>query len=364
MSHGPIPALRNPVGVMLPRDLPVADVLPFARRAEELGFAELWVVEDLGFRGGVAQAAAVLAVTSRIRVGIGILPVGARNVAFAAMEIATMGEMFPGRVVAGVGHGMPSWMRDVGAWPASPLGLLEEYTDALRGLLRGETSNVDGRYVHLDGVGLEPPLPPAPPVLLGVRGPRSLAVAGRSADGVVLAEPAAPAYVRSAAGVVAEAAGEAVGDAESSGQRAEGPGPQSLVAYNFAVVDDDAAAARDAVRPLLAHVGDVDCAAHVAPLPFAGELAALREASGSVEAFVAALPDAWVDELALVGTPERVRARIDEIAEAGATSSVLIPVGMPTGRQDSSPVTMTDRSTGTPTGRDRIAALDALSRVL
>ena len=51
------------VGVLLPRDLPAAEVLPYARRAEELGFDELWVVEDLGFRGGVAQAAAVLAAT-------------------------------------------------------------------------------------------------------------------------------------------------------------------------------------------------------------------------------------------------------------------------------------------------------------
>ena len=42
---------------MLPRDLPAADVLPFARAADAHGFAELWVVEDCFFRGGIAQAA-------------------------------------------------------------------------------------------------------------------------------------------------------------------------------------------------------------------------------------------------------------------------------------------------------------------
>ncbi|ROS75339.1 LLM class flavin-dependent oxidoreductase [Cellulomonas sp. PhB143] len=314
---------RTPVGVMLPRDLPVAEILPFARRAEELGFDELWVVEDLGFRGGLAQAGVVLGATDRITVGIGILPVGARNVAFAATELNTLAELFPGRVLAGIGHGLPLWMREVGAWPRSPLTLLEEYSQALRTLLRGERLTVEGRYVQVDGTRLKTPAPQAPPVLLGVRGPRSLAVAGRAADGVVLAEPAAPAYVRAAVGHVGA------------------DGPHALVAYNFAVVDDDAAVARDAVRPLLEWVGDADCAPHVAPLPFADELAALRASSATRADFVAAMPDAWVDELALVGSPERVRARLAEIAQAGATSTVLIPVGA-----------------------DRVAALDALARAL
>ena len=70
------------IGVMLPRDLPAADVLPFARAADAHGFAELWVVEDCFFRGGIAQAAAVLATTPRIHVGIGILPAAVRNAAF------------------------------------------------------------------------------------------------------------------------------------------------------------------------------------------------------------------------------------------------------------------------------------------
>ena len=126
--------MRPDTGVLLPRDLPADQVLPYARRADELGFDELWVVEDLGFRGGTAQAAAVLAVTGRIRVGVGILPVGARNVAFAAMEAATLAELFPGRLHLGIGHGMPGWMRQVGAWPASPLTAFEEYATALRAL--------------------------------------------------------------------------------------------------------------------------------------------------------------------------------------------------------------------------------------
>ncbi|NKY41325.1 LLM class flavin-dependent oxidoreductase, partial [Cellulomonas septica] len=159
--------------VLLPRDLPVGRVREFARRAEELGFDEIWVVEDCFFRGGVAQAAAVLAWTERIRVGVGILPAAVRDAAFTAMEAATLAELFPGRVDVGIGHGMPAWMRQVGAWPASPLTMLEEHLRAVRAIVHGERVDADGRYVHLDGVQLESPPAQPPRILAGVRGPRS-----------------------------------------------------------------------------------------------------------------------------------------------------------------------------------------------
>ena len=79
------------------------------------------MVEDLPFRGGIAQAGVVLASTERIRVGVGILPAAVRNPVFAAMEASTLAELYPGRLVLGVGHGMPGWIRQVGAWPSSPL---------------------------------------------------------------------------------------------------------------------------------------------------------------------------------------------------------------------------------------------------
>ena len=74
------------IGVLLPRDLPQADVIAFAQEADDYGFDDPWVVEDLCYRGGLVQAATVLARTRRIRVGVGLLPAAARNVAFAAME--------------------------------------------------------------------------------------------------------------------------------------------------------------------------------------------------------------------------------------------------------------------------------------
>src|SRR4051812_48411576 len=166
------------LGVLLPRDLPADRFRAFARRAEALGFDELWVVEDCFFRGGVAQAGVALASTERIRVGIGILPAAVRNAAFTAMEAGTLAELFPGRVDVGIGHGMTGWMRQVGALPSSPLAMLEEHLTAVRSALHGAGVDVAGRYVTLHDVRLESPPARPPRVLAGVRGPRSLAVAG------------------------------------------------------------------------------------------------------------------------------------------------------------------------------------------
>lgn len=299
------------VAALLPRDLPADQVLPFARRAEQLGFDELWVVEDLGFRGGVAQAAAVLAATQRIRVGIGILPAAVRNPAFAAMEVATLAQLFPGRVDVGVGHGMPGWMRSVGAWPARPLGLLEEHLSALASLLRGEavTSEGVGGQGPLTDVRLDPSAVPgtAPRLLAGVRGPRSLAMSGRVADGTVLAEPCAPEYVAAARAQIGAT------------------GPHRLVGYDVAAVDDDAAAALARVRPALAWIGEPDWAPHLTPVPFGAELAELRAACATREEFAARMPDAWVAHLSLAGTPADVRAAMAARAAAGLDVSVLLP---------------------------------------
>lgn len=298
------------VGVMLPRDLPSAQVLPFARRADELGFDELWVVEDLGFRGGVAQAAAVLAATGRIRVGIGLLPVGARNAAFAGMEAATLAQLFPGRVDVGIGHGMPGWMRSVGEWPASPLTLLEEYLGAVTALVRGDAVS-PGKYVALDGVHLEAACVPANPplVLAGVRGPKSLAVSGRVADGTILAEPTTPEYARAALAQIAPSR------------------PHRLVGYNVAAVNADATVAVEAVRAGLEWIGEPDWTPHLAPLPFAAEFAALRRECGTREEFVRRLPEEWVRQLSVTGTPEDARVRLDELFAAGVDSAVLFPIG-------------------------------------
>ena len=138
--------------------------------------AQLWLWEDSFFEGGIASAAAALAWTSRLQVGIGLLPVPLRNPALTAMEIATVARLFPGRFLPGLGHGVLDWMAQAGAAVASPMTLLREYTAAVRALLAGERVSTEGRYVRLDGVALEwPPREPAAAVRRRARARRRCA---------------------------------------------------------------------------------------------------------------------------------------------------------------------------------------------
>ncbi|MEU4228778.1 LLM class flavin-dependent oxidoreductase [Nonomuraea sp. NPDC026600] len=176
------------LGVMFDRDLPPEQLVPFARELDGTAVDDLWVVEDLGWTGAISSAATALAVTSRLRVGLGITPAPLRNPMLLAMELANLARLHPGRLAAGIGHGVQDWMRQIGAAVPSPLTLLEETITSVRGLLRGETVTLHGRYVHLDGVSLVHPPAEPPPVLAGVLNPRSLALSGLVAQGTILPE--------------------------------------------------------------------------------------------------------------------------------------------------------------------------------
>jgi alkanesulfonate monooxygenase SsuD/methylene tetrahydromethanopterin reductase-like flavin-dependent oxidoreductase (luciferase family) len=180
------------LGVVFRPELPPEQLRAVASAAEEAGLAELWLWEDCFKEGGIAAAAAALAWTDRLRVGIGLLPVPLRNVALCAMEIATVARLFPGRFEVGVGHGVQDWMGQAGARVRSPLTLLGEYLTALHGLLGGETVTVDGRYVRLTDVRLDWPPTPAPRLFSGGYGRRTFELIGRIADGAIITGGTSP----------------------------------------------------------------------------------------------------------------------------------------------------------------------------
>lgn len=148
--------------------------------------------------GGLTTAATALAWSERIRVGLGLIPVPLRNPAVSAMEIAVLARLFPGRFVPAAGHGNQAWMDQVGARAASLLTLLREWVSAARALLHGETVTAAGDYVRLHRVALDWPPRPAPRLLVGGRGPRTLALAGEISDGLVLDAGITPPLVRHA----------------------------------------------------------------------------------------------------------------------------------------------------------------------
>jgi alkanesulfonate monooxygenase SsuD/methylene tetrahydromethanopterin reductase-like flavin-dependent oxidoreductase (luciferase family) len=188
------------LAVIFPPTQPPERLAAVAAAAEAAGLPELWVWEDCFSGSGIATATAILAATSRVRVGIGLLPVPLRNVALTAMELATIGRLFPGRLTAGVGHGVLEWMAQVGGRVESPMTLLREYTEALYALLHGDTVTARGRYVHLDGVTLDWPPVVVPPLLVGAIRPRTVRLAGELADGLILTGGLTPDDIQTALG--------------------------------------------------------------------------------------------------------------------------------------------------------------------
>jgi 5,10-methylenetetrahydromethanopterin reductase len=300
------------LGVVYTADRPPEGIARFANAAEAAGLDELWLWEDCFLAGGIAASATALAATRRITVGLGVMPAVFRNAAAAAMEIATLARIHPGRFVAGIGHGVPGWMEQIGALPSKPVRALEETTSAVRRLLAGERVTTDGDYVRLREVQLDHAPAVAPPVLLGVRRPFGLRAAGRSADGTILAEPSPPAYIRWARQHIEE------------GRAAAGrTDPHRITVYVKGRVDPDRAHAR---RMLAGMVLDESVAAQLDALGRGPELARLR-ALADPDVIARELPDDLVDELAAAGTPHQAVASFRAIAEAGADSIAFVPVG-------------------------------------
>jgi 5,10-methylenetetrahydromethanopterin reductase len=103
-----VSGLAYRTGVVYPASAEPAGLPTFAAWVEDLGFDTLWVIEDCFLSGGLTMAATALAVTESIGIGVGVglLPVPVRNPAIAAMEIAPLGRIHPGRFEATLGHGV------------------------------------------------------------------------------------------------------------------------------------------------------------------------------------------------------------------------------------------------------------------
>lgn len=246
------------LGVVFRPQLPPERLRAAAATADDAGLGELWLWEDCFLESGIAAASAALAWTTRLRVGVGLLPAPLRNVALTAMELATLSRLFPDRLRLGVGHGVQDWMGQVGGRVESPLTLLREYVTALRGLLDGRPVTAQGRYVQLRDVTLGwPPASPAP-LLVGAVGPRTLQLSGEIADGTILTSGTTPERVREVRALV-DAAHAGSGRAQPHSltvyvSAATGPGAEQRMAGELRALSHDPAGD-------VAIVGDADAIA-------------------------------------------------------------------------------------------------------
>ena len=290
------------VGVVYPADAPAEGLPSFARQVERAGFEELWLIEDCFLSGGLTMASTALAVTSRLRVGVGLIPASIRNPVLVAMEIATLANLYPERFVPAFGHGVAAWMRQIAALPEKRLAALEEVVVAVRALLAGATVTTAGTHVRLDGVALANPPSSPPPVLVGTTGPKGLALAGRGADGILLPEGCGPAFV---AWALEQAEAAAPEDREVD-----------CAVYAWLRIEDDADAARAALGPAIVKWLGTGL------FPAVYRRAGLR--SPPDPGFD---PSGLAESLAVAGDPAACAAAIGGFAAAGATRLALVPVG-------------------------------------
>jgi len=291
--------------VRVNNDLGFAELTAVTAAAEEAGFDQLWVSNDLFLRSAPVLAAALATSTHRIGLGIAVMNPYSVHLSELAMLAATMQEVSGGRFCFGLGAGSEQFLGWAGITRARPLATTRTALVSLRALLGHE--DVDRsllpEWFGADSV-LRFPLSRPVPVYVGAMGPQMLEMAGRHADGVLplLYPPERYASVREyvLAGVA------------HSGRDVD------LPACFWVSVSDDVAAARAALAEKLAYYGPsisapVLAAAGLRPQDFAP---AARLAHGGGDA--AHLIDDRMLALGVAGSAADVLARCRVLGQLGA----------------------------------------------
>ena len=299
-------------GLSLSNEDPVADTLAIVAEAERLGFDEVSLPESRLFQSVTSVAAAALTATSAITVRIGIANPVFRHPVLLALEAATLADMGPGRLRFGLGAAEWTVRRfEMAPERWRPLTNTVEAVRAVRRLTAGQdlgfapTTFTASPELRLD-------LPPAEPVPVdvGAVNARMMAESGRHADGVQLGAITSPGYTRWARRQLDEAATAAGRD----------PGDLLVSANVLASVGPDRAAARRAVRPVLAYYlarveGVVVDEAGADPEAVAAVRAAVAE--GGEDRGAAAVSESLIDVFAAAGAVDDVVERLSAFAGAG-----------------------------------------------
>jgi 5,10-methylenetetrahydromethanopterin reductase len=309
---------RPTFGILFSGDFPLQRTLSGAVLAERLGFDACWLGEDFFYHGGIATATAIAERTSRFTIGLGVLSPLPRHPALTAMEVATLDEIAKGRVLLGIGSGVPAWMRQMHLSCRSPLSAMKEGVEVCRRLLSGETVTHTGVCFSLDRVRLGfTPYRRQVPIYLGVEGPKALQLSGEIADGTVISILASPNYVQWARENVEAGcarAGRALED-------------HTFVVYVVVSVDNDGEVARRAVRRTLAEylgVGGPNYLTRLGGIPDE-TVRRMGEVYQSGELPMDLVTDDIVDRLAVAGTPAECEQGIRRLVEAGADQIVFFP---------------------------------------
>lgn len=300
-----------------------------AERAETLGFDGLLLADSQCLVGDPFVALGILAkATTRLGLGTGIVNALTRHPAVVASAMASLQIETGGRAVLGVGRGDSS-LAQIGLSPPST-AQLRQFVEHVRGLLRGDTVELNGyssRLHWLDTTSFTPP-----PVELAATGPITIALAATSSDRLMLTLGADPGRIDAAITLARRARTTAGLD----------PTDLHVGAYVNIACTPDPSQARDLVRgsaAIFAHfagtqpdkVGDI-------PAGEARVISALATTYNEAEhglsnaKHATNLDDAFLDRFTISGTPQHCRTRLAELVELGLDRIILVP-----GSRDSDP---------------------------
>lgn len=299
----------------------IADLMTLAQSAEAQGFASLYTAEV--WRTGWVPLTAMASVTSRVRLGTYVLNAYGRSPLLTGMSAIDFNEFSGGRLVLGLGGGNriinEQWQ---GIAHARVLTKMREYVELIQRMARtrlGQRIDYTGKVHSMHWTpAIDPGAEPFP-VLLAAVFPSMLKVAAEVADGIGGGATLGVDYLREVLRPQATAAAAAVD---------RDPARLRWSAVSLIAVADDREHARHAARSALCHL--------YAPLPHpyyeftmreqgfgaAADAALLHMPAGRLEAAIAAIPDACVDQLMIAGTPAECRARI--AAYAGVVDELLL----------------------------------------
>jgi 5,10-methylenetetrahydromethanopterin reductase len=303
-------AYAHPIGVSVGDMTPPEALGEKARWLEQLGYSHIMVPEDYFYVPALVGATLALGATESVPVGTSIVSGLVRSPAVLAMEIAGISRAFPGRFRPGIGLGLPAWLQQMGILPAKPVTALRESVTSVQRLLAGETVTFEGAQFNLDAIAITHPALEHVPITLGVMGPMLLELSGQIADGTLFGALAGVDFFRWAMAQVEKGLA-------TSGRSA------ATMAYStvaLTLVDRDGARARAAARPILASfLGEFGVNTLTDAYGISDQVTELIERGGP-EAIEAEMPDEWLEDLTLVGTPAEVVTKIHRWLEAGIDS--------------------------------------------
>ncbi len=303
-----------------------ADMAKLAAKAEGLGYDSIWMHESLFQRDIVTYLSAMISSTSRLRVASGIINTFTRHPVTAASTFASLSELSGGRVVFGLGLGSFPTIPLIGhqIFPVEktrPLLRMKEYLEVVNKVWSGEKVDYDGEFFTVHNLTLGFKVGGKIPVFVASLSPKTQAFAATVADGVILSP--ALSTVKDTARMVAN-----VAEGESKANR-----KVERASYMLASVDPDPEKAANAVRDyyfFVFQLAEVVKPEVLEPYGVTAEmLAPMKEAwkKGVLPEARRLIPSEAIEALALVGTPDHVRDRIEEYTKAGVTLPIMMPIG-------------------------------------